>query len=138
MVKLPTCRTGRLYACHSMIENTTNPTRNGRKRTALRARPLTCAVASLGLVVGLAAGTAPAGATTLPTPSPTATPVAPTNLLLSPGLPSAPPAPNLPAGDPIGGPLLGQTGVIVDPAAGGVPNVAAPSWVIADATTGKI
>ncbi|HEX3829813.1 MAG TPA: D-alanyl-D-alanine carboxypeptidase [Sporichthyaceae bacterium] len=124
-----------------MIEDTTNPTRNGAKRAMLRRRPLTCAVVSLGLVAGFSALPAPAGATTVPSPSPTGFPAptaAPTSLALTPGLPSVPPAPNLPTGGPIGGPLLGQTGVIVDPAAGGAPNVAAPSWVIADATTGKI
>jgi D-alanyl-D-alanine carboxypeptidase (penicillin-binding protein 5/6) len=124
-----------------MTENTTNPTRNGTKRAALHARPLACAAVSLGLVAVLAALPAPAEATIVPSPNPTgsaAPTTAPTNLALTPGLPSAPPAPNLPTGGPIGGPLLGQTGVIVDPAAGGAPNVSAPSWVIADATTGKI
>jgi D-alanyl-D-alanine carboxypeptidase (penicillin-binding protein 5/6) len=145
MVKLPTHRSVRLYACHSMIENTTNPTRNGARRTARRARRLPCALASLGLVAGLVALPDSAGAARVPRPTPTPTPTGPavatappTNLLLGPGLPSVPPAPNLPPGGPVGGSLLGQPGVIVDPAAGGAPNVAAPSWVIADATTGKV
>jgi D-alanyl-D-alanine carboxypeptidase (penicillin-binding protein 5/6) len=124
-----------------MIENTTNPTRNGPKRSAVRTRPLTCAVAALGLVAGLVALPASAGAAIVPSPGPTGSPAPtgpPTNILLTPGLPSVPPSPNLPPGGPVGGPLMGQTGVFVDPAAGGAPNVLAPSWVVADATTGKI
>jgi D-alanyl-D-alanine carboxypeptidase (penicillin-binding protein 5/6) len=42
--------------------------------------------------------------------------------------------------DPVGGPLLGSTGVVVHPAAGvpAAPDITASSWVVADADTGDI
>jgi D-alanyl-D-alanine carboxypeptidase (penicillin-binding protein 5/6) len=39
---------------------------------------------------------------------------------------------------PIGGPRMGETGLIADPAAGALPQVTAPSWLIADADTGQV
>jgi D-alanyl-D-alanine carboxypeptidase (penicillin-binding protein 5/6) len=126
-----------------MIENITNPTRNGSKRTASRGRRLAPAVAALSVFAGAATIPAQAVAVDVPTPNPVGS-VGPSGsvtaapLTLSPGLPIAPLSPNEPPGGPVGGPLLNQTGVIIDQAAGGAPDVAAPSWVIADATTGKI
>jgi D-alanyl-D-alanine carboxypeptidase (penicillin-binding protein 5/6) len=39
---------------------------------------------------------------------------------------------------PVGGPRMGETGLIGDPANGALPQVTAPSWLIADAGTGQV
>jgi D-alanyl-D-alanine carboxypeptidase (penicillin-binding protein 5/6) len=39
---------------------------------------------------------------------------------------------------PIGGPRLGETGLIADPADGALPQISTPSWLIADASSGQV
>jgi D-alanyl-D-alanine carboxypeptidase (penicillin-binding protein 5/6) len=39
---------------------------------------------------------------------------------------------------PIGGPRMGERGLIADPGAGALPPVSAPAWLIADATSGRV
>jgi D-alanyl-D-alanine carboxypeptidase (penicillin-binding protein 5/6) len=95
-----------------MIDLTTKPMRTGRIGA--------CAALAALLATAVAA---PAGAVTTPgpTPSPAAASIA---------NPVAPPHPV------IGGPRMAEQGIVSN--AGGLPDVAATSWVVADAATGQI
>src|SRR4051794_16169504 len=104
----------RPYADPTMIDITTNPTRIGRiGACAALAALLTAAVST------------PAGAATTPDPTPL-----PTSAAIS--------TPALPPHPVVGGSRMAEQGIIVAPGAAGLPDMASPEWVVADATTGQI
>ena len=96
------------------------------------------------LVVALSCGTAAAtepAPVTEPTPSLTAEPMPsltpePTEALELPAQPSQPTQTVL--SDPIGGPRMGESGLVTDPIAAPLPAVNAGSWLVADADSGKV
>lgn len=91
------------------------------------------------LTVALSSGTAMASE---PTPTATATATAtdapaaqPTEAL---ELPTTSQPTQTVLSDPIGGPRMGESGLVVDPGAPALPAVNAGSWLVADADTGKV
>lgn len=80
-------------------------------------------VALSAAVVAFALGTGTAVADPTPTPAPA---------------PALPPIDQTVLSAPIGGPRMGEKGLVVAPGAAPVPAVTATSWVIADATTGVV
>jgi D-alanyl-D-alanine carboxypeptidase (penicillin-binding protein 5/6) len=93
-----------------MIDLTTNPTRIGRIG----------ACAALAALLATAVS-GPANAAVTPNPTPPAV-----------STPAVPPHPV------IGGARMAEQGIVVAPGVGGLPEVASPEWVVADATTGQI
>lgn len=108
------------------------PHRYRAERAARRSLAAGAVLLATALGCGTAVATEPS-----PTGGPTATAsAAPTQPLELPAQPSQPTHTVL--SDPIGGPRMGEGGLVVDPGAAPLPAVNAASWLVADAEEGKV